>query len=290
MWWSRWWRKVAIHPAWWLLALAYAAVGQWQMMLLGFIVIGLHELSHVVMAEVYGLTVERIELWPLGGMARISGLGAQDADVEAMVALAGPLNNFLLAAVGWLLAPWLPVDAYWMSWFITFNLGLGALNLIPVAPLDGGHLAELVMAQRVGRQRAERWVRQWGRALAVAAMTAGLIQLGLGGASLSLLLFGGFLFWGAHRPREAAYWMMRDVAIRNEQFQRHPIWPLDDFAVRSTTPVGQVIRSMRPLHYHRVQVLDPELRCLGTLYEEQLLEALAEHGFEVPVGHLLKPR
>lgn len=257
-------------------------------MLLAFSVITLHEISHAVVAEAYGLRVLRIELWPFGGMAQIDGLEGQDPDIEAMVTVVGPLQNFFLAALATMAQSWIPVDPAMVREFITLNLGIGALNLLPAAPLDGGHLAEIYLSRKMGRVAAEATVRRWGLWLSRSVIALGLLQIGFGRPALVWVVFGGFLYWGARRHgSKAMYWIVRDLTLRPTRFLRRPIWPLEDFAVRDTATLGQVLRMMRPLKYHRVAVLDANLHRLGILYEEDLLGALNEKGADIPVGRLI---
>lgn len=72
----------------------------------------------------------------------------------AWVAIAGPLTNFLLAGISYLLlvlagrfihgedisaAGWLLLA--WLSISVTINIVLGVFNLFPIPPLDGGRIA-----------------------------------------------------------------------------------------------------------------------------------------------------
>ena len=58
----------------------------------------------------------------------------------ALVALAGPATNFILAFLG-ALALYLPYGTVFWAYFIMVNLVLGLFNLIPLPPLDGGRVA-----------------------------------------------------------------------------------------------------------------------------------------------------
>ncbi len=287
----RWLPTIYVHPVFFAVLAAYALGGHLTQAILAFLAISLHELTHAVVAEGYGLDVERLELWPFGGVARVHGLGSQDPEVEVIVAVAGPVQNFLLAAILWALQGAWGLDAPLVHAFIAINLGLGALNLLPAEPLDGGRLARVYLARRLGRRRAEDLVRRAGRWLAGGMVALCLIGLAFGRIWLEPAMLAGFLYWASHRrERQSGYWMIRDLAIRPLRFLRRPIWPLDDLAVRETTPIGQVMAVMRPMHYHRVSVLDGEFRRLGMLYEDDLVSAFGRLGPEVPVGDLLSAR
>ncbi len=287
----RWLPAIYVHPIFFFTLAVYALGGHLQQAVLAFLAISLHELTHAVIAESYGLEVERLELWPFGGIARIQGLGSQDPEVEVMVAVAGPVQNFLLATALWTWQGSLGLHGPLVREFIAINLGLGALNLLPAEPLDGGRLARVYLARRLGRRRAEDIVRQAGRWLAGGIVALCLAGLAFGRIWLGPAMWAGFLYWAGRRgERQSGYWMMRDVAVRSLRFWRSPIWPLDDLAVRETTPIGQVMAVMRPMRYHRVSVLDGEFHRLGVLYEDDLVFALGRHGPELPIGDLLGAR
>jgi len=62
----------------------------------------------------------------------------------ALVALAGPTSNFLIALIFGSLLRFLeltnPSLIFFFSFFVWINLILGVFNLIPIPPLDGSHI------------------------------------------------------------------------------------------------------------------------------------------------------
>lgn len=93
----------------------------------------------------------------------------------ALTALAGPLSNFLLAlialGVGSLLFG-LGITSRPVAYFLLFlcqlavlNVGLGLFNLIPIPPLDGSKVLNVLLPER-----AYQWVLRYERYLIVAVV------------------------------------------------------------------------------------------------------------------------
>ena len=122
----------------------YWAIGIVSAFLL-FVSVLLHELSHSYIAKKNGLPIARITLFFFGGVSEMSE-EPKDARLEVRMAAAGPLTSFLIAAVLgaiWYVgvvssAPRAILATLWYSALI--NAVLGAFNLIPAFPLDGGRV------------------------------------------------------------------------------------------------------------------------------------------------------
>ncbi len=74
----------------------------------------------------------------------------------ALVALAGPLTNLVIALVGAavvrIFGASIPAIMPVLTIIIFYNLALGFLNLIPIPPLDGSKFFSIVLPERVTQQ------------------------------------------------------------------------------------------------------------------------------------------
>jgi len=102
-----------------------------------------HELSHSVMALSKGIPVRGITLFIFGGVSRLDREPERPL-TEFVVALVGPLLSLVLAVilgVAWYLMgrgdSAVGAVLYLLAWT---NLSLGVFNLVPGYPLDGGRL------------------------------------------------------------------------------------------------------------------------------------------------------
>jgi Zn-dependent protease len=139
-----------------------------------------HEFGHALTARRFGVGTESIQLWALGGVARLDR-EAPSAKAEGWIAAAGPIASVLLAVggvAGWWIAGggtggtgnhYLAV----LGWLGIINAALALFNLLPGAPLDGGRIVKAVRwAQHGDKYRA---AREAGRAGLVIGWLVGAI-------------------------------------------------------------------------------------------------------------------
>jgi Zn-dependent protease len=102
-----------------------------------------HELSHSLMAQSKGIPVRGITLFIFGGVSRLEREPERPI-TEFVIAVVGPLSSIVLAAIFggiWYLLGGgnssVEVVLLLLAWT---NLSLGVFNLVPGYPLDGGRV------------------------------------------------------------------------------------------------------------------------------------------------------
>ena len=156
-----------------------------------FGVVFLHELGHSLVAQSFGIQVLDITFWPLGGMARMAEL-PEKPRVEGLVAIAGPAVNGVLFTAGLLahLFLGLPIALDTLpGYFIYINLAMGAFNLIPAFPMDGGRILRAWLARKRDWVNATAIAVNVGRFFAFLMIIAGFYQ------SCVLSLIGVWVWW-----------------------------------------------------------------------------------------------
>ncbi len=176
-------------------AAEYWAVGAVTAVML-FASVLLHELGHSWVALRYKIPVRSITLYIFGGISQISSEPAS-ALSEFWITIAGPLVSFALAGIFALLtivisgfAPLLALFKY----LAYINLILGAFNLIPGFPLDGGGvLMAIVWGATHNRHRAILFASVAGNVFAYLFIFYGALQIF--GGSLMNGLWTAFIGW-----------------------------------------------------------------------------------------------
>jgi Zn-dependent protease/predicted transcriptional regulator len=163
--------------------------------LLLFASILLHELGHAIVARRHGVEIEEIDLWLLGGVARMSSYPKTAGD-ELRFALAGPGVTLAIASLFGLIAIALPASTPQavtavVAYQLFVNTAILAFNLLPAFPLDGGRVARaLIWRQTEDLLRATTLAASIGRGLGYGMIGLGVFAAlagGLGGLWLALI-------------------------------------------------------------------------------------------------------
>jgi Zn-dependent protease len=148
----------------------------------------LHELGHALVARHYG-GLPTIELYSLGGLTTWSWPRPPRWTQSFVASLAGPGIGivFGFASYEWVRHLTGPPTSYWARLLIDdvcwITVGWSIFNLFPILPLDGACALEVVLARRMGADRARHRMRvvsvATGIAVAVLALGNGKTWLGL---------------------------------------------------------------------------------------------------------------
>lgn len=246
----------------------------------------LHELSHALVAQRVGLRVRSISLEFLGGTTEIEG-ESKTAGQEFKIAVVGPLTSIgvglgALALLG--LEPEglirLAVEGIAFS-----NLVVGALNLIPGLPLDGGRVLRAAVWQAGGNMHQGTIVAAWGGRLTavVALLWPTLAQVFLEVEPdlfdyLFAFIIGGFLWSGATASMMNARIRRRLPALKARQLARRAV------AVAGDLPVSEAVRQAQEAAAGGMVVMSADGRLVGVVNEAALLSVPEDRRPWVPVS------
>lgn len=149
-----------------------------------------HEFGHAGVAALLKIPSERIVLTFFGGYVKFAS-PPQKRWHEIAVSAAGPLVNLVCWAAALALAPALassPLLLGLLGQFAYVSLILGALNLLPGFPLDGGHILRAFLSYFMSRPRAGLIAASVGLVLAAALIAYALSQM-----MIWSVLIGGLL-------------------------------------------------------------------------------------------------
>lgn len=262
--------------------------------LLLFVIVVLHELGHSFAAQYYGVQVKEIVLLPIGGVARLASI-PEEPIKEFVIAIAGPLVNFVLAgllflvAIGAGLVIGNPFDFEAMfagmttlslssifTYVFVANLFLGIFNLIPAFPMDGGRVLRALLATQMNYVTATRIAVIIGQNLALLFGLWGFL-----GGGFFVILVAIFVYFGAGQEAESVQirHALRNLTVE-QAYSRE---------VHSLTPQSTLQEAV-DITLSSFQADFPiceEGRFVGLLTQSRLLETLHQQGAQTPVAGVM---
>ncbi len=279
-----------------LLLLFYALFGHFLWLVLRlFAVVLLHELGHAVVAYRLGYRIESIELYPFGGVARITGkhVGWSPRD-EVLISISGPLVNLVLALSTILVMILGKLSREMAEPFIEMNFTLLFFNLLPALPLDGGRIARAGLSLSRGYEAATEALTRMSLALSTLLIVFGGVALWLGYPEAGMLILGVFLLVSAiSLRRQNRYDLLRFLDHKRRDSSDTKV--LRTLIIDKNTEIGKVASQFVPEAYHVIYLKDKhELTndgiSTGPLIEEkEVLAAIFDGGMWMePIHRLLQ--
>lgn len=148
-----------------------------------FFCVLLHELGHAFMAKQFDVKTKNITLYPIGGVASLTGRTTPAGDL--LIAIAGPVVNLVLMVV---LAPYtdfvtllseVPDERVLVNLSIVerlfiVNTVLFIFNLIPAYPMDGGRIVRAGLSMLWNEERSALISSRLSQILSVMMLVLGL--------------------------------------------------------------------------------------------------------------------
>ncbi len=248
----------------------------------------IHELSHSVVARGYGLPVRRIVLWPLGGVSEIDR-EAPTPGREFAIAAAGPALSLVLGGIGWGLYQVVNtgVAGVLIRQLVFANVIVGLFNLLPGLPLDGGRMLRAVIWLFTKKPNTATIAAAWtGRALALGLLALPFYTGRLAGgdmvSTIWVIVIAGFMWTGATQSIKATRFRERLPALQARRLARKAI------SVPASTPLAEAVRRADEAGARAIVVVDHENTPIAIVNESAVTATPPERRPWVDVGTLAR--
>ena len=248
-----------------------------------------HESAHLILSLQYALPVRSVVLLPIGGVSLLDETvfftpethqpgepGMRRWQREAIVAAAGPVVSFGVALITAVIladvAPEVRLNQHpyvhtggLLRSMVWVNVFLGAFNLLPAYPLDGGRILRALFTRIMDFMRATRQAVTVGQACSMLLFFAGMWNTWL-------MMIGFFLFVGAQLEERSVMFqsVLENVHMRDVM--------LTDFATLSP---ADTLEDALHKAVHSLQDDFPVIRgtdLVGVISRQNILEALRAEG------------
>jgi Zn-dependent protease len=250
-----------------------------------------HELSHSLVARGFGLPVRRITLYPLGGFSEIEQEPPTPGK-EFLVSAAGPVLSLALAAVGYVIVEAVHphgLTGLLIQQLVWANLLVGIFNLLPGLPLDGGRMLRAGVWKLTGKPAAATVAAAWaGRLLAVAVLVIPPTLLALNGYQVQIFdvvwfgLIAAFMWTGATQSLRATRVRQRLPALQARTLARRAI------PIPATLPLAEAIRRADAAGARAVVIVDHEDKPIAIVNESAVMATPPQRRPWIDAGSLAR--
>lgn len=258
-----------------------------------FFSIVFHEFSHSMVARYYGMPIRGITLFIFGGVAEMES-EPPNPKAEFLMAIAGPISSFVLAALLWAAASTAqgtalpqPVTGV-LSTLAVINFTVAVFNLAPAFPLDGGRVL-----------RAALW--HWRRDLREATFISSRIGRGFGTA---LMILGVIAFVGGNLIG-GMWWFLIGIFVRGAASSSYQQLVLKDtiegqpvrrfmrsepVTVAPSLSIAEWVEDYVYRHHYKMYPVVDEARLLGCITVDSLQGLRREDWSTTRVADVMEER
>lgn len=266
-----------------------AYVGILQQFLLVFIAFLMHELGHIIVARLFGLTVKSLRLTPFGGIADIESFYYADEKTEFSVAIAGPLISLTLAVVFSALSRYIDFYGNWVDTFIYVNALIAGINLIPALPLDGGRALRAIVRKVTTEKKANNMIANFSICIGSAFLLWAAIYLTINVINVNVILLGIFIIVNAIKEKNnSTYTLAKGIVAKKQRMDKYGHIGIAPLAANKSEKASSIIGNFSSTKYNVVAVLNDDMRLSKIIGEEEILCAVIEKGAHTPIGNIAK--
>lgn len=251
----------------------------------------IHELSHSVVARAFQLQVRRILLYPLGGFSEIEQEPPTPAR-EFLISAAGPAMSLLLAGIGYGLLEVLHpsgIPRVILDRFVLINLVVAVFNMLPGLPLDGGRVLRAGLWKVTGNPGSATVMAAWaGRILAIlivavplASPTSGSLSVE-GGYGLWLVVVAVFMWMSAGQALRTAKIRQKLPALQARALARRAI------PIPPSLPLAEAIRRADLAQARALVVVDHDAKPIAIVNESAVTATPEQRRPWVDAGSLAR--
>jgi Zn-dependent protease len=249
-----------------------------------------HELSHSLVARGFGLPVRRILLYPLGGFSEIEQEPPTPGK-EFLVSAAGPAMSLALAGIGIgvnVLLNLRGIPRVLIDRVILANAVVGVFNLLPGLPLDGGRVLRAGLWKLTGKSGYSTVLAAWaGRVIAIALAAVALArptgQFGLtNGYGIWLVAIAAFMWMSAGQALRSAKVRERLPALQARSLARRAI------PIPSNLPLAEAIRRADLAQARALVVVDHDAKPIAIVNEGAVIATPEQRRPWIDAGSLAR--
>ena len=139
--------KIEFHYTYLIIAIGFILTGYFHNLIVFTSIILIHELGHYTLAKIHHFKVEKVVIYPYGGLVKMNNLLNSNINKELTVAISGIIFQMTYYLLIIFLYNQGIIRKYIFALFTTYNTSILLFNILPIHPLDGSKILNLLLSK-----------------------------------------------------------------------------------------------------------------------------------------------
>ena len=246
--------------------------------ILAFISIFLHEISHIIVAKRNGCKFNNFKIHIYGTSAQFINIDELSKKEKIQIYLAGPCMNLAIACIFFFVG--LIINNSIVDKIININLNLLFFNILPAYPLDGSRILEIILSGKILYKEVTDIISKISYMIAIGLITISLVIFIYNkGINISLIIAAIIIYLITKSEKKSAmYILMGYIFVKRNKLLRNKYIENKSISVYYKLGLANVMAIIDKNRFNSFYVLDDDLRLLFIMHEDELIEALKLYG------------
>ena len=246
--------------------------------ILAFISIFLHEISHIVIAKKNGCKFNNFKIHIYGTSAEFINIDELSKREKIQIYLAGPCMNLAVACIFFFVG--LIINNSIVDKMININLSLLFFNILPAYPLDGSRVLEIILSEKILYKEVTDIISKISYMIALGLITISLVIFIYNkGINISLIIAAIIIYLITRSEKKSAmYILMGNIFVKRNKLLRNKYIENKSISVYYKLGLANVMSIIDKNRFNSFYVLDDDLKLLFIMHEDELIEALKLYG------------
>ena len=239
-----------------------------ESIILAFISIFLHEISHIVVAKRNGCKFNNFKIHIYGTSAEFINIEELSKKEKIQIYLAGPFMNLVIICIFFFIS--LITNNNIVSKMININLNLLFFNILPAYPLDGSRILEIILSSKILFKEVIDIISKISYMIAFGLIAISLIIFMYNdGINISLIIAAIIICLITKSEKKSAmYILMGNIFIKRNKLLRNNYIENKSISVYYKMGLVNVMAIIDKNRFNSFYVLDDDLRLLFIMYED----------------------
>ena len=246
--------------------------------ILTFISIFLHEISHIFVAKRNGCKLNNFKIHIYGTNAEFTNIDELSKKEKVQIYLAGPCMNLAIACIFFFVG--LIINNSIIDKIININLSLLFFNILPAYPLDGSRILEIIVSEKILYKKVTDVISKISYMIAIGLIIITLIVF-IYNKSLNVSLIVAAIIIcliTKSEKKSSMYILMGNIFVKRNKLLRNKYIENKSISVYYKLGLANVMTIIDKNRFNSFYVLDDDLKLLFIMHEDELIEALKLYG------------